>query len=159
MTYFVFSGGRLGSVRRGQVRSLRAKTEPGKDAGSVNGSAIRLTEDAARRRFAAARTESGSTDWAQAAGPGQTTSSWTAASKPPPDAPVSNFSLTLDAGNKGLLQNNTNLCKHSLRVSADIPGQNGKTANQKSPELQTPCKKKSKRHKRHRALEGGGLGV
>ena len=67
-----------------------------------------------------------------------------------PDAPVSNFSLTLDGGSKGLLQNNTNLCKHPLHVSADIAGQNGKTANQ-NPVLSTPCGKKHKRkgHKRH----------
>ncbi len=65
-----------------------------------------------------------------------------------PDVPVSNFTLTLDGGNKGLLQNNTNLCKHSLHVTADISGQNGKTANQ-SPVMSTPCAKK--RRKGHRA--------
>ncbi len=65
-----------------------------------------------------------------------------------PDAPVSNFSLTLDGGHKGLLQNNTPLCKHSLHVTADITGQNGKTANQ-NPVLSTPCAKKKR--KGHRA--------
>jgi hypothetical protein len=65
-----------------------------------------------------------------------------------PDAPVSNFSLTLDGGNKGLLQNNTNLCVHTLHVTADISGQNGKTANQ-NPVLSTPCAKKKR--KGHRA--------
>ena len=73
----------------------------------------------------------------------------------PPDAPVSNFTLTLDGGAKGLLQNNTNLCAHSLHVTADITGQNGKTANQ-NPLLRTPCHKKHKRvrherSKKHRA--------
>ncbi len=76
-----------------------------------------------------------------------------------PDAPVSNFSLTLDGGHKGLLQNNTNLCAHPLHVTADITGQNGKTANQ-NPLLSTPCHKKH--HKRahlaraRRANKGGG---
>jgi len=77
----------------------------------------------------------------------------------PPDAPVSNFTLTLDGGNKGLLQNNTNLCKHSLRVSADITGQNGKTANQ-NPVLSTPCAKKHHKRARlrraRRAHQGAG---
>ena len=65
-----------------------------------------------------------------------------------PDAPVSNFTLTLDGGNKGLLQNNTNLCAHTLHVTADITGQNGKTDNQ-NPVLSTPCTKKKR--KGHRA--------
>ncbi len=67
----------------------------------------------------------------------------------PPDAPVSNFTLTLDGGNKGLLQNNTNLCAHTLHVTADITGQNGKTANQ-NPLLQTPCRKKHHKRKQTR---------
>jgi hypothetical protein len=45
-----------------QARSARAKTKCGADAGRRNGSAIASTEDKAARRFAAARTESGSTD-------------------------------------------------------------------------------------------------
>ncbi len=65
-----------------------------------------------------------------------------------PDAPVSNFTLTLDGGGKGLLQNKTNLCSHPLRATADLNGQNGLTANQ-SPELQPPCRKKKR--KSHRA--------
>lgn len=64
-----------------------------------------------------------------------------------PDAPVTNFSLTLDGGGKGLLQNNTSLCSRSLHVSVAITGQNGKQVKQ-SPGLGTPCAKtkKSKRH-------------
>ena len=69
-----------------------------------------------------------------------------------PDAPVSNFTLSLDGGAKGLLENNTNLCTHPLHVTADIAGQNGKSANQK-PVLATPCNKKRKR-KTHRAGAG-----
>ncbi|MGA8744562.1 MAG: hypothetical protein WB507_01705 [Solirubrobacterales bacterium] len=56
-----------------------------------------------------------------------------------PDAPVSQFTLTLAGGRKGLLENNTSLCSHSLHAIAKITGQNGKSANQ-NPTLQTPCR-------------------
>jgi hypothetical protein len=46
----------------GQVRAPRAKGKHGKDAGRVNGSAIGSTEDAARRRLAAARGGRGALD-------------------------------------------------------------------------------------------------
>jgi len=46
----------------GQVRAPRAKGKHGKDAGRVNGSAIGSTEDAARRRLAAARGGRGAPD-------------------------------------------------------------------------------------------------
>ncbi len=55
-----------------------------------------------------------------------------------PDAPVSNFTLTLDGGRKSLLVNNTSLCAHSLHAVAEIAAQNGRSANQ-NPALQTPC--------------------
>lgn len=61
-----------------------------------------------------------------------------------PDAPVSNFSLTLDGAGRGLLENTTNLCTHPLHVSALIAGQNGRTASQ-TPVLGTPCPKKHRR--------------
>jgi hypothetical protein len=64
-----------------------------------------------------------------------------------PDAPVSKFTLSLDGGNKGLLENSTELCAQTLRANVDLAGQNGKTADQ-NPVLQTPCGKK--RHKRAR---------
>ena len=56
-----------------------------------------------------------------------------------PDAPISKFILSLDGGNKGLLENGTNLCAHTLRASVEIAGQNGRATNQK-PVLQTHCK-------------------
>ncbi len=62
---------RSGSGPVTQARSSRAKTKHGKDAGSRNGSAIAATEDAARRWFAAARTESGSTERTQTAAKGK----------------------------------------------------------------------------------------
>ena len=49
------------------------------------------------------------------------------------------FTLNLDGGRKGLLENNTSLCSHSLHAIAKITGQNGKSANQ-NPTLQTPCR-------------------
>jgi hypothetical protein len=64
-----------------------------------------------------------------------------------PDAPVSKFTLSLDGGNKGLLENGTNLCAQTSRASVDIAGQNGKAANQ-NPVLQTHCK--SDKRKGHR---------
>ena len=65
-----------------------------------------------------------------------------------PDAPVSKFTLSLDGGNKGLLENGTDLCAQTLRASVDMAGQSGKTANQ-NPVLSTPCaKKKRKSHKK-----------
>lgn len=132
--YFERSAG-FGQVRL--ARSSRAKTKCAANAGRVNGIAIYPTEDKGARRFAATRTVPGSTDRTQQA-------------SRVPDAPVSNFSLSLDGVNKGLLQNNTNLCKHSLHITADITAQNGKTANQ-NPLLETPCHKKHRR----RANRGG----
>jgi len=45
-----------------------------------------------------------------------------------PDAPVSKFVLTMQGGGKGLLANNTNLCKAKPRASAEFTGQNGKNS-------------------------------
>jgi len=57
-----------------------------------------------------------------------------------PDAPVSKVLLSFDGGHRGIIENSPGVCSHSLRVTADITGQNGKTANQ-TPILQTPCKR------------------
>jgi hypothetical protein len=46
-----------------------------------------------------------------------------------PDAPVSKFVLTMQGGGKGLLVNNTNLCKAKPRASVEFNGQNGKVHN------------------------------
>jgi hypothetical protein len=66
MTFSLLRGTGFSQVRL--ARSSRAKTKHGQDAGRVNGSAIHPTEDAAGRRFAAARTVPGSTDWTSAPG-------------------------------------------------------------------------------------------
>jgi hypothetical protein len=64
-----------------------------------------------------------------------------------PDAPVSKFRLNLFGGRRGLLVNNRNICKGTLRTKLRLTGQNGRTHNT-SPLLKTSCKKKGKRGKR-----------
>jgi hypothetical protein len=66
-----------------------------------------------------------------------------------PDAPVSEFTLRMQGGNKGLIVNSANLCTNTYRAKAYFSGQNGKT-KLLHPALQTSCKKKAKKHKRHR---------
>jgi hypothetical protein len=62
-----------------------------------------------------------------------------------PDAAVNKFELTMQGGKKGLLVNNTELCKTKPRVRAQFTGQNGKT-HETSPVVKTDCgKKKSKK--------------
>jgi hypothetical protein len=46
-----------------------------------------------------------------------------------PDAPVSKFVLTMQGGGKGLLVNNTNICKARPRANVEFDGQNGKVAD------------------------------
>jgi hypothetical protein len=48
-----------------------------------------------------------------------------------PDAPVSKFVLNMEGGRKGLLVNNTNICKKKPIASLKFDGQNGKTADSK----------------------------
>ncbi len=64
-----------------------------------------------------------------------------------PDAPVSDFILSLDGGSKGLLSNSINLCASNEHASVQIAGQNGKSKAHNTS-LQTPCARrtKSKRH-------------
>jgi hypothetical protein len=86
-----------------------------------------------------------------------------------PDAPVTDFSLTLKGGPTGYLVNNTNVCagakgrsqkakrkakklrKTNLTANALIEGQNGKTADQRIPiAAQCPKQKKKGRRAKHR---------
>jgi hypothetical protein len=62
-----------------------------------------------------------------------------------PDAPVSSFTLRLQGGKKGLLQNSTNICRARHRAITLFDGQNGKSADQK-PALVAHCG--SSRHRR-----------
>jgi hypothetical protein len=48
-----------------------------------------------------------------------------------PDAPVSKFVLTMQGGRKGLLVNNTQLCKAKPRAEAKFDAQNGKFSDTK----------------------------
>ena len=64
-----------------------------------------------------------------------------------PDAPVSEFTLQMQGGDKSLIVNSANLCTNTYRAKAYFSGQNGKT-KLLHPALKTSCKKKAK-HKRH----------
>jgi hypothetical protein len=67
-----------------------------------------------------------------------------------PDAPVSEFTLQMQGGNKGLIVNSTNLCAKPNRATAKFTGQNGKLATL-HPLMQNSCKQGAKgRHKRRR---------
>ncbi len=71
----------------------------------------------------------------------------------PPDAPVSRFTLTMNGGSKGLLQNSQDLCKvKNLGSTLNIKGQNGKQIKRqkknKLPLQISGCPKK-KSHKNH----------
>ena len=63
--------------------------------------------------------------------------------------PVTQFTLELEGGKKGLLENSENLCKKPQRATANFTGQNGKIFKTK-PLVANGCKKskKSKKHKR-----------
>ncbi len=64
-----------------------------------------------------------------------------------PDAPVSSFSLNLDGGRKGLLQNSEPICSHPLKATIALVGQNGRSADSRT-QVQTPCGRKSASHRR-----------
>jgi hypothetical protein len=58
-----------------------------------------------------------------------------------PDAPVSKFVLSMQGGKKGLLVNNTELCKTKSRVSVKFDAHNGKVSDS-SPVAKVDCGKK-----------------
>jgi hypothetical protein len=61
-----------------------------------------------------------------------------------PDAPVSKFVLTMQGGDKGLLVNNTELCRANPHAKAEFTGQNGKSSVS-NPLVQTDCGKSSRK--------------
>jgi hypothetical protein len=67
-----------------------------------------------------------------------------------PDAPVSKFVLTMQGGKKGLLVNNSELCKAKPRADVRFEGQNGKV-HAFNPLVKADCGKAKKRAKRRRA--------
>jgi hypothetical protein len=63
-----------------------------------------------------------------------------------PDAPVSKFTLSLDGGDKSLLENSAPLCTKRRYAHAVFSGQNGKVQRSKIL-LQASCDKRRKRHR------------
>ena len=72
-----------------------------------------------------------------------------------PDAPVSEFTLHLKGGNKGLMQNNQNLCADPRFASVKMAGQNDKSTSDHT-QIAIPCGKGAGK-KRHRE-RGRGVG-
>lgn len=64
-----------------------------------------------------------------------------------PDAPVSEFTLQMQGGKKGLLQNSTELCLKTHRATAKFTGQNGMLVTLHPP-TQSSCKKGKRHHGR-----------
>ncbi len=56
-----------------------------------------------------------------------------------PDAPISKFTLSMQGGGKGLLENSTNLCARDQRALARLRGQNGKSVVL-HPQLRSACR-------------------
>ena len=65
-----------------------------------------------------------------------------------PDAPVTRFTLTMQGGSKGLLENSENICKKPQHAIVAFTAQNGKV-DDFSPLIANSCKTK-KHKKRHR---------
>jgi hypothetical protein len=61
-----------------------------------------------------------------------------------PDAPVSEFRLTMQGGKKGLLQNSTNLCRTTYRAKAKLTAQNGVNRTLR-PKIGSSCAKRKGR--------------
>jgi len=66
-----------------------------------------------------------------------------------PDAPVSEFILTMQGDKKGLLVNSTNLCAKVNRATAKFTAQNGRVLIA-HPAMQNACKKSPRRKRGHR---------
>jgi hypothetical protein len=63
-----------------------------------------------------------------------------------PDAPVSQFVLSMRGGKKSLLVNSRDVCKTVNRATAKFTAQNGRTATLR-PKLVSSCKKKQGKKK------------
>jgi len=62
-----------------------------------------------------------------------------------PDAPVTRFTINMQGGKKGLIQNSRNLCKRTYRLNAQFEAQNGKVLTLRPP-LKAACNtRKAKR--------------
>jgi len=60
-----------------------------------------------------------------------------------PDAPVESFTINMQGGKKGLIQNSRNLCKRTYRLNAQFDAQNGKSLTLRPP-LKAACKQQRK---------------
>jgi hypothetical protein len=64
-----------------------------------------------------------------------------------PDAPVTEFTLRMGGGQKGLIVNSTNLCASVNRAAVRLTGQNGKRVAL-HPVVKPSCRRGHKRHRR-----------
>jgi hypothetical protein len=71
-----------------------------------------------------------------------------------PDVPLSKFTLTLDSGRRGLLQNSAGLCSVPQHVNLRMAGQNGKTLDE-HPVLAASCAKGAQMARRAPATTAG----
>jgi hypothetical protein len=74
-----------------------------------------------------------------------------------PDAPVTKFTLTMQGGKKGLLQNSENICAKPHRATVEFTGQNG-ALSKTEPLLRAKCPKQGRRgrgHKGHHHRKAG----
>ncbi len=74
-----------------------------------------------------------------------------------PDLPLTKVVLEMEGGKKGLLQNSTNICKTTNKATAELDGQNGKTADL-APPLKAKCPK-ARKHKRNHKHRGARRAV
>lgn len=67
-----------------------------------------------------------------------------------PDAPVTEFVLSMKGGKKGLLENSTDICRGKHRINALFDAHNGKVADLR-PVIKVSGCHKGNRHKKHKA--------
>jgi hypothetical protein len=70
-----------------------------------------------------------------------------------PDVPIGTFTLDLEGGKKGLIQNSESLCGVQKNATVRMAGQNGARDTAKVP-LSASCGSQASRHRRHRTGEG-----
>jgi len=71
-----------------------------------------------------------------------------------PDAQVSSFTLQMQGGKKGLLENSTDICRNPQAAEVKATGQNGRRTNLSVP-LKSNCGGKAKKKRAHRAKREG----
>jgi hypothetical protein len=71
-----------------------------------------------------------------------------------PDAPVTKFTLEMQGGKKGLLENHENLCAEINRATAKFTAQNGLTDNYR-PVVTNDCKGKARHKSKHKKKRHG----